>query len=33
MQGVVLASAALFLTLNLIVDVLYVAIDPRIRLQ
>lgn len=31
-QGVVLVSAALFLTVNLVVDILYVAIDPRIRL-
>jgi ABC-type dipeptide/oligopeptide/nickel transport system permease component len=32
-QGVVLVSAALFLTVNLIVDLLYMAIDPRVRLQ
>jgi ABC-type dipeptide/oligopeptide/nickel transport system permease component len=32
-QGVVLVSAALFLTVNLLVDLLYMAIDPRIRLQ
>jgi ABC-type dipeptide/oligopeptide/nickel transport system permease component len=32
-QGVVLVSAALVLTINLIVDLLYMAIDPRIRLS
>jgi ABC-type dipeptide/oligopeptide/nickel transport system permease component len=32
-QGVVLVSAALFLTVNLVVDVLYAALDPRIRLR
>lgn len=32
-QGVVLVSAVLFLTVNLIVDLLYVALDPRIRLR
>jgi ABC-type dipeptide/oligopeptide/nickel transport system permease component len=32
-QGVVLVTAALFLTINLVVDVLYAAIDPRIRLR
>jgi ABC-type dipeptide/oligopeptide/nickel transport system permease component len=32
-QGVVLISAAIFLTINLIVDLLYAAIDPRVRLK
>ena len=32
-QGVVLITAVIFLTINLLVDVLYVAIDPRIRLR
>jgi peptide/nickel transport system permease protein len=30
-QGLVLLFAALFILVNLIVDVLYVVIDPRIR--
>ena len=32
-QGVVMITAVIFLTINLLVDVLYVAIDPRIRLR
>jgi ABC-type dipeptide/oligopeptide/nickel transport system permease component len=32
-QGVVMITALIFLTINLLVDVLYVAIDPRIRLR
>jgi ABC-type dipeptide/oligopeptide/nickel transport system permease component len=32
-QGVVMITALVFLTINLLVDVLYVAIDPRIRLR
>lgn len=32
-QGVVMVSACLFLTINLLVDLLYVAIDPRIRIR
>ncbi|MCT7660309.1 ABC transporter permease [Mycobacterium deserti] len=32
-QGAVLLMAALFLLINLIVDVLYAVVDPRIRLQ
>jgi peptide/nickel transport system permease protein len=32
-QGVVLITSLIFLTLNLLVDLLYAAIDPRIRLQ
>lgn len=32
-QGVVLVTAVIFLTINLLVDLLYVAIDPRIRLR
>jgi peptide/nickel transport system permease protein len=32
-QGVVLLIAALFLLINLIVDVLYAVVDPRIRLS
>jgi ABC-type dipeptide/oligopeptide/nickel transport system permease component len=32
-QGVVMITAVIFLTINLIVDLLYVAIDPRIRLR
>jgi peptide/nickel transport system permease protein len=32
-QGVVMITAIIFLTINLLVDVLYVAIDPRIRLN
>jgi peptide/nickel transport system permease protein len=31
-QGAVLLIAALFLLINLIVDVLYAVVDPRIRL-
>jgi len=31
-QGAVLLAAALFLLINLIVDVLYAVVDPRIRL-
>ena len=31
-QGAVLLIAALFLAINLIVDVLYAVVDPRIRL-
>jgi peptide/nickel transport system permease protein len=31
-QGIVLISAAFFLTVNLLVDVLYAIIDPRVRL-
>jgi peptide/nickel transport system permease protein len=29
-QGAVLITAALFVTINLIVDLLYAAIDPRV---
>ncbi len=32
-QGVVMITAVIFLTINLLVDLLYVAIDPRIRLR
>ena len=32
-QGAVLLIAALFLLINLIVDVLYAVVDPRIRLS
>lgn len=32
-QGVVMITAIIFLTINLLVDLLYVAIDPRIRLR
>ncbi|MEA2525068.1 MAG: peptide/nickel transport system permease protein [Thermomicrobiales bacterium] len=32
-QGVVMITALVFLTINLLVDLLYVAIDPRIRLR
>jgi peptide/nickel transport system permease protein len=32
-QGVVMVTSLIFLTLNLIVDLLYAAIDPRIRLS
>jgi peptide/nickel transport system permease protein len=32
-QGAVLLIAALFLLINLIVDVLYALVDPRIRLS
>jgi ABC-type dipeptide/oligopeptide/nickel transport system permease component len=32
-QGVVMITAVIFLTINLVVDLLYVAIDPRIRLR
>ncbi|MCC6315543.1 MAG: ABC transporter permease [Thermomicrobiales bacterium] len=32
-QGVVLITALIFLTINLLIDLLYVAIDPRIRLR
>lgn len=32
-QGVVMITSLIFLTINLIVDLLYVAIDPRIRLS
>lgn len=32
-QGVVMVTSLIFLTINLIVDLLYVAIDPRIRLS
>jgi peptide/nickel transport system permease protein len=32
-QGVVMITALIFLSINLLVDVLYVAIDPRIRLK
>jgi peptide/nickel transport system permease protein len=32
-QGVVLVTAALFLAVNLGIDVLYAVIDPRIRLR
>ena len=32
-QGVVMITALVFLTINLLVDILYVAIDPRIRLR
>ena len=32
-QGAVLLIAAMFLLVNLVVDVLYAAIDPRIRLS
>jgi peptide/nickel transport system permease protein len=32
-QGVVMITAVVFLTINLLVDLLYVAIDPRIRLR
>ncbi|HTI76750.1 MAG TPA: ABC transporter permease subunit, partial [Mycobacterium sp.] len=31
-QGAVLLIAALFLLINLVVDVLYAVVDPRIRL-
>jgi peptide/nickel transport system permease protein len=31
MQGAVLLIAALFLLINLLVDLLYAAVDPRIR--
>jgi peptide/nickel transport system permease protein len=30
-QGVVIVTAIIFLSINLLVDVLYVAIDPRVR--
>jgi len=30
-QGVVLVTAALFILLNLLADVLYVVINPRLR--
>ena len=30
-QGAVLFTATIFVTLNLVVDLLYAAIDPRIR--
>jgi peptide/nickel transport system permease protein len=32
-QGAVLLIAALFLLINLVVDVLYAVVDPRIRLS
>jgi peptide/nickel transport system permease protein len=32
-QGVVMITALVFLTINLLVDLLYVALDPRIRLR
>jgi peptide/nickel transport system permease protein len=32
-QGAVLLIAALFLLINLIVDMLYAVVDPRIRLS
>ena len=32
-QGVVLVTAALFLAVNLLVDLMYAFIDPRIRLR
>jgi ABC-type dipeptide/oligopeptide/nickel transport system permease component len=32
-QGVVMITAVIFLAINLLVDLLYVAIDPRIRLR
>lgn len=32
-QGVVMITAVIFLTINLLVDLLYVAVDPRIRLR
>jgi peptide/nickel transport system permease protein len=32
-QGIVMITAVIFLTINLLVDLLYVAIDPRIRLR
>jgi peptide/nickel transport system permease protein len=32
-QGVVLFAAVTYVSVNLIVDVLYVAVDPRIRYQ
>jgi peptide/nickel transport system permease protein len=32
-QGVVLVTAALFLAVNLGIDILYAFIDPRIRLR
>jgi ABC-type dipeptide/oligopeptide/nickel transport system permease component len=32
-QGVVMVTAVLFLSINLFVDILYVAIDPRIRVR
>lgn len=32
-QGAVLLIAVLFLTVNLVVDVLYALVDPRIRLS
>jgi len=32
-QGIVLVTAVIFLTINLLIDVLYVVIDPRIRLR
>jgi peptide/nickel transport system permease protein len=32
-QGVVMITAVIFLSINLLVDVLYVAIDPRIRIR
>ncbi|MCU0985442.1 MAG: hypothetical protein MUC89_10935 [Acetobacteraceae bacterium] len=31
MQGVVLVTAALYILLNLVADVLYVLINPRLR--
>jgi peptide/nickel transport system permease protein len=32
-QGIVMITAVIFLTINLVVDLVYVAIDPRIRLR
>ena len=32
-QGAVLLIAAIFLAINLLVDVLYAVVDPRIRLS
>lgn len=32
-QGAVLLMAALFLLINLVVDLLYAVVDPRIRLS
>ena len=33
LQGAILLIAAIFLIINLIVDILYAVIDPRIRLS
>ena len=32
-QGIVLVMAALFLLINLVVDILYAFLDPRVRME